>query len=247
MTDEHDDQSQADGAGDEQLPPEVEARRAEARRLADTMRRVIERLVNTRAPAEGLAAAADRLEALVEWLDPYPQGALYEGFAEAVTAGNPSAFFDNSPLMGRANPLAPPIVMEVVGERVEGTVVFGTAYEGPPGCVHGGMIAAAFDDVLGLANTLSGAPGMTGTLTVKYRSPTPLHTLLRFEGQIDRREGRKLFVTGRCTAGEVLCAEAEAIFISIDREKFLGLKEQRDARMEAVRGSDEPGGDGPTG
>lgn len=212
------------------LSEEVQARRAEARRLADTMRRVIDRLVNTRAPAEGLAAAADRLEALVEWLDPYPQGALYEGMAEAVTAGRPTAFFDNSPVMGHANPLAPPIEMEVVGEEVVGTVVYGTAYEGPPGCVHGGMIAAAFDDVLGLANTLSGAPGMTGTLTVRYRSPTPLHTRLRFEGRIERREGRKLFVNGRCTAGDVLCSEAEAIFVTIDREKFVALREQRDER-----------------
>lgn len=211
---------------------ELSERRAESRRIADTMRRVIERLVNTRAPVEGLAAAADRLEALVEWLDPYPQGALYEGFAEAVTAGDPQAFFDHSPLMGRANPLAPPLQMNVVGDRVEGTVTFGSAYEGPPGCVHGGIVAAAFDDVLGLANTLTGQPGMTGTLTVRYRSPTPLHAELRFAGGIERREGRKTFVRGTCHAGSVLTAEAEGIFISINPEKFRELKAQRDEQQE---------------
>lgn len=225
------DASAPETATPDETPAEREARYEEARRLADTMRRVIERLVNTRAPASGLAEAADRLEDLVAWLDPYPQGALYEGFAEAANAGDPQAFFDHSPLMGRANPLAPPIVMDVVGERVEGTVTFGSAYEGPPGCVHGGIVAAAFDDVLGLANTLSGAPGMTGTLIVKYRAPTPLHTELRLEGWIDRREGRKLFVDGTIHAGDLLCAEAEAIFISIDREKFLRLKERREERL----------------
>ena len=39
--------------------------------------------------------------------------------------------------------------------------------------------------VLGAAQTFSGAPGMTGTLTIRYRKPTPLHTDLRFEGRFD--------------------------------------------------------------
>ena len=40
---------------------------------------------------------------------------------------------------------------------------------------HGGYVAAAFDEVLGLAQDLGGQSGMTGTLTIKYRRPTPLH------------------------------------------------------------------------
>ena len=52
-----------------------------------------------------------------------------------------------------------------------GTATFGAAYEGPPGCVHGGFVAAAFDEVLGSTQSLSGEPGMTGRLTVNYRSP----------------------------------------------------------------------------
>ena len=62
-----------------------------------------------------------------------------------------------------------------------GLVRFGSAYEGPPGHVHGGFVAAAFDEVLGYVQSLGGRPGMTGTLTVRYRSPTPLYTELRFE------------------------------------------------------------------
>ena len=54
-------------------------------------------------------------------------------------------------------------------------------YEGPPGCVHGGVIALVFDELLGAANIAAGSPGMTGTLTIRYREPTPIRTEIRLE------------------------------------------------------------------
>ncbi len=115
-----------------------------------------------------------------------------------MAGADPAAFFDHSPFIGRANPLSPPITIDVVDDLVVGRAVFGSAYEGPPGCVHGGYIAAAFDEVLGSAQTFSGSPGMTGSLTVQYRRPTPLHAELRFEGRmVDVRSGRKMFTEGK--------------------------------------------------
>jgi acyl-coenzyme A thioesterase PaaI-like protein len=201
---------------------EVTPRRAEMRRLAAAMRLVIERLVATTAPEAAISAAAEALEAVAASLEGYPQGRLFEGFAETANAGDPHAFFDHSPIIGRANPIAPPVELGVVGEKVEGTARFGSAYEGPPGCVHGGHIAAAFDEVLGMTQSLSGQPGMTGTLTVRYRRPTPLHADLRFEGELVRREGRKIFTEGRLYHGDELTATAEAIFISVDFSRLFG-------------------------
>ena len=84
--------------------------------------------------------------------------------------------------------------------------------------------------LLGFANSLSGNPGMTGTLTVRYRLPTPLHTPLRFEARFDRAEGRKIFTSGEVFAGDARTAEAEGIFISVGREKFRALYEERQRR-----------------
>lgn len=210
---------------DEHLTP----RQQEQRRLAGQMRTVIDRLVATSAPEEALRFAADSLERLAAEFDRYPQGNTYEGFAEAANAGaDQEALFDHSPLIGRANPLAPPISVTVEDHRVIGEVTFGAAYEGPPGCVHGGYVAAAFDEVLGAAQSLSGRPGMTGTLTVRYRIPTPLHTPLRFVGECTGVEGRKIFTAGRCFAGDVMTAEAEGIFVSVPRERIEELLAQRD-------------------
>jgi len=192
------------------------------------MRLVIERLVPSNAPERELRMAADQLEQYAELLKTHPRLKHFHGYAESANAGDVGAFFDQSPMIGLANPLAPPITIGRSGETAAiATVTFGSAYEGPPGCVHGGFIAAAFDEVLGYVQSLSKHPGMTGTLTIKYRRPTPLHTELFFEAEFLRMEGRKIFTAGRCRANGEITAEAEAIFVSIDRARIEGLLEQR--------------------
>jgi acyl-coenzyme A thioesterase PaaI-like protein len=208
----------------------VSPARLEARRLAGAGREVIERLVATTAPEDVLHRAADLLQEASALLGEWPQGRLYEGFAESANAGDPHAFFDHSPLQGVSNPLAPPVGLDVVDGVVHGRVRFGSAYEGPPSSVHGGYVAAAFDEVLGVAQSLGGSPGMTGTLTIRYRKPTPLHTDLRFVARLDRQEGRKLYCTGELYAGELLCAEAEGIFISVDIARMAELMARRGDR-----------------
>lgn len=206
---------------------------AERRRLARAMREVIERLTTSDAPEAELRRAAERLEQYAEHLGTHPRRDRYEGFSESATAGGLGGLpeggghFDYSPLIGRANPLAPPIEMRSTEKEVHGRVRFGSAYEGPPGCVHGGFVSAAFDEVLGYAQSLTGSPGMTGTLTVRYRSPTPLHTDLAFLAWVERVEGRKIFAKGTLHAGERLCAEAEGIFVSVDRSRFEALIRER--------------------
>ncbi len=202
---------------------------AEKRRLAEAMRRVIEHLVVTDAPPERLAQAADRLSRFADMLAEYPRSTSFPGFAESANAGDVHAFFDLSPVIGLSNPLAPPIWLHPEGDRVKGRAIFGSAYEGPPGCVHGGFVAAAFDEVLGFAQSITGNPGMTGTLTVRYRRPTPLHRELVFDAGVDRVEGRKIFVSATIAADGEVTAEAEGIFISLDRERFAEMMAKKNA------------------
>jgi acyl-coenzyme A thioesterase PaaI-like protein len=220
-------------------PPEwMTHRRSELRRLASAMRRIIGTLSATAAPDDAVTAAADELEALAEQFEAMKYGSSYEGFAETAMAHGDGvdrhASFEQSPFIGQANPLSPPLRLELIDDEVHAWGTFGTQYEGPPACVHGGFIAAAFDEVLGATQSMSGNPGMTGRLTIHYRSPTPLHTELHFVGRLDRIEGRKIFTQGQLYAGERLCAEAEGLFISIDFSKFVELRAQREA-AEAAR------------
>lgn len=190
--------------------------------LATASRAIIDELASSTADSSSFAAAAELVQQAAAILQSAPHGRPYEGGEASLANYQESLFIDHSPLVGPLNPLAPPIEMASEGTRVTGVVTFGGAYEGPPGCVHGGYIAAAFDELLGFAQGLSGNPGMTANLTVNYRSPTPLRQPLRLVGDIDRIEGRKIFVKGelRVVADDRLCAEATGLFLSMPPEVF---------------------------
>lgn len=206
---------------------DVSPRRRHLRDAADAVRAATAELVTTSAPDDAVAEAAALVRHAAELLAGQAHGRPYEGAAEASVSGDPRSFVDFSPLVGPANPLAPPLRVDVHEGEVVGRGVFGDAYEGPPGCLHGGFIAAAFDEVLGFAQSLTGRPGMTGRLVIHYRSPTPLHHELVFRGRVDRVEGRKIHTVATLHAGNRLCAEAEALFVSVDPAVFAALNERR--------------------
>lgn len=121
----------------------------------------------------------------------------------------------HDPAAGPENAIAPPL--ELYGNpngSVSGTLVLGLPYQGPPGFVHGGISALLIDHAFGMANHWAGKVGMTGTLTMRYRSPVPLFEPIEVWAKHVGATGRKLFVEGRITAAGVVCLEAEATFVS---------------------------------
>jgi len=158
--------------------------------------------------------AADLLEGMTRpWAPSVPARPLADLEAQD--------YFPFSPMIGAFSPLAPPIACERDGDGVRGHGVLGAAYEGPPGCVHGGIIAGLFDELLGVANIVSGVGAMTGTLTIVYRSPTPLYTELTLAGHTVSIDGRKVRTVGTLHAGDRLCAEADGVFILVDHQRFV--------------------------
>ena len=186
----------------------------ERARLAESVRRLIDAVITlSERPAAEIDAAAAAIQDVTRRLggDDRPTGAGYE-------ARRPLDWLPRSPFVGVASPVSPPAVWEVRDEHVHATVTFGAIYEGPPGYVHGGFIAMAFDELLGLTNAHLGRPGMTGTLSVKYRRPTPLHREVRLESWIEQIEGRRVIARVELRDGETLCAEAEGLFVALRPE-----------------------------
>ena len=127
-------------------------------------------------------------------------------------------YLPRSPIVGEASPLSPRLDWEVVARddgrtAVEARGTFGAAYEGPPSFVHGGWVACAFDEVLGIANIASGHPGMTARLIVHYRKPTPLFRELVLRAWVERVEGRRIMSRAEMYDGDTLTAEAEGLFV----------------------------------
>jgi acyl-coenzyme A thioesterase PaaI-like protein len=195
-------------------PPEEGGRRVK-HELAEATRRLVEVV----ALLDVAGTDPDRLEGLVADVEAVTaQVAAFQSlrrFGGAAMSPHPNgALTERSGISGRSNPLAPPLRIRVDGDRTLGAAVYGDAYEGPPGCLHGGFVAAAFDDLLGCAQMASGTAGFTGTLTIRMRKPTPLNTRIDYEAGVTRMSGRRIVCWGRATADDVLLAEAEGIFIT---------------------------------
>jgi len=125
-----------------------------------------------------------------------------------------------SPVAGSLNPIAPPLVFRIdraiensEGVRVHGEVTLGPIYEGPPGCVHGAVLSAIYDQLLATANVVAGTAGPTAWLKVNFTKPTPLNVPLKFVAWKAEQDGRKILMRGQCFAGDDLVTDCEALFI----------------------------------
>ena len=117
-----------------------------------------------------------------------------------------------SPVMGRYNPLAPPLQVSLEAERIVGRVRLQEAHQGLPGLVHGGVLSAIFGEVLAMATLMAGRPGTVANLNVEFFEPVPLFEELRFEAWIERVGRRRVEAHGKCRLGSDLLAEARGSF-----------------------------------
>ncbi len=200
------------------------------RALAGALRELLEHLPRTKAPDPEVEAlvpvvreAAQRFAAAGRLAPGDVPAALYTGMEH---------FLDTGPIVGLSNPVAPPLEFEIDAEArvVRGGGRFGAAYEGAPGLLHGGFLAAAIDELLGVATVLSGGPGMTRELTVRYLRPTPIDVELRFTARLDRIEGRRLFVSAEVEADGLRTAEASGVFTAVGDGHFEAFAEARRSR-----------------
>jgi acyl-coenzyme A thioesterase PaaI-like protein len=208
--------------------PAVEGREPELGAVSEALRRLIDLAVTTAVPASVLGGVASDLNALADRLEeglpdvPFPRFVGREPAAppdgRAVERAMP---FDV--VIGRFNPLALPVRLEIDPPRALGRAVFTTPYEGAPGCVHGASIAGAFDIVLTAANMVAGAAGPTVRLALRFRRPTLLGTESLFEAWVDKRTDRRIHTSGRLTQNGQVTVEAEGEFASLDMEQIASL------------------------
>ncbi|HLI73236.1 MAG TPA: PaaI family thioesterase [Acidimicrobiales bacterium] len=199
-------------------PPEADAQRASAHALAAELRALVASVLDRQLSASEAHRLVDELEALRTGIEGPRRARYYE---LELTSSRAHSFVDYSPVSGRANPFGVPMTIERAvcpdGEPgVRARVRFGHVHEGPPHGVHGGIVAAVFDDLLGHAQHMHGAQALTATLTVRYRSVTPIDEDLELYARVERSKGRRWIGKAWCSAGETVTAEAEALFVGVD-------------------------------
>ncbi len=184
------------------------------RRLAQALRELTDVLVTSTPSIEDMDEIAERLELQAKQFSKEPRLYGQMAFQEDGNHGRRGEVnHELNAVGGWSNPLAPGLNMWFEEERAFATVTCGWAYEGPPGHVHGGFVAAIFDQFMGMAQIIGKQPGMTGTLKVRYMRPTPLNVELRLEAWLERVEGRKTVIKAEMYNGDTVTASCEALFI----------------------------------
>ncbi|XP_071970610.1 acyl-coenzyme A thioesterase THEM4 isoform X3 [Engystomops pustulosus] len=94
----------------------------------------------------------------------------------------------------------------------------GPYLEGPPGYTHGGCIATILDSTLGAVAVYIFGLVMTANLTVNYRNPIPLGSTVIVDCQLEKVDGRKLYVRGQIRSHDdlTLHTEATGLFIKLN-------------------------------
>jgi hypothetical protein len=192
--------------------------------LVDAVRALVAAQRMADAPVDALERATGLVRDATELLAPHVvdvipgqnalRGALPD--REQFATGDPARFFPYSPVVGPLNAIAPPLVFTFDGERMSGRGTLPAPYTGPPGTVHGGVVALVLDELLGAVNACLGLGAYTGTLTIRYERPTPIGEELTFDAGVDRTEGRKVFTGGTISANGVVTARAEGVFIRVE-------------------------------
>lgn len=137
-------------------------------------------------------------------------------------------YASNCPIIGRSNVLAPPAEFELLDDgTLRAEMTLGLEYQGPPGCVHGGVVALLFDAALGRVNHHAGTTGMTMYLDLDYRRPTPILEPIVVTARQIRVDGRKVWSQGAVHAGGRLCATAEGLFV-MPAEWVAAYRQHRD-------------------
>lgn len=203
-------------------PPAGEraARREAVGALGAALRDLVDAAVRTEVPIERLAEATAAARELADLLQ-----AEQRGLTEIAAVDDPEVGERwYNPVYGPGSPIAPPLLVEdfPAEGRCAGRVTLRKAHEGPPGLVHGGVLATILDHVLARAARIAGRGGLTASLTVRYRRPVPLGVPLVVTGELGEVDGRRSTAVARVVAADdpdTTLAEGEATLVALRPER----------------------------
>ena len=111
--------------------------------------------------------------------------------------------------------------MRPEGDGVAGEVTFGEQHMGAPGFAHGGVVAAALDDALGMLLIRLRRAAVTRRLEVDYERPCFVGRRYELAARCERVDGRKLWLDSTLSEDGEVVARAKGLFIVVDAEHFL--------------------------
>jgi len=205
--------------------------------LAGSVRRLMAATVTSLAPPELLAevareaaALADRLDRFVPEVGPVPFARFADHPVGPGDAGTLASAMPFDVVIGSCNPVALPIAIEFDPPRAIGRAQFTAPYEGAPGCVHGAVLAGAFDIMLTAANVIADGAGPTVNLSLRYLKPTLIAQPALFESWVTSQDDRRTHSRGHLIQNGVVTVEAVGEFVNMERSRIAAMHRRDDGR-----------------
>ncbi|MFG1750176.1 PaaI family thioesterase [Streptosporangium sandarakinum] len=109
------------------------------------------------------------------------------------------------------------------GETVVAEFTVAEAHQGAPGLAHGGVLATAMDEVIGMSIWLFRRPYVTARLETDYLAPVPVGTTLHLRAWCTGVSGRKAYLEAEGRIGSAdgsVAVRAAALFVEVGMEHF---------------------------
>lgn len=130
---------------------------------------------------------------------------------------------DNCYGCGKDNPVGLRLNISHIGDKSHIEFEVKPQYCGYPGVMHGGIFAVLFDEAMFHAIAKSGTEAVTVNMNIEYVRPAFEGHILVCEGEVEKRDGRKIDVIATLidAASGKLIAKARGRFLQVDLNKVL--------------------------
>ena len=127
---------------------------------------------------------------------------------------------DSSFVSGSKNPQSMRMKPIIKNNIVYAKYIFEDRFAGGPGLVHGGILSAALDDLMGYSTVIHNRMCVTANLEVNYLIPVPVEEEYELFAWVKGIEGKKITTESIIKKGDSVRVESKGLFIDLGENAF---------------------------
>ena len=104
---------------------------------------------------------------------------------------------------------------EIKDRKVYAKYSFAKRFEGGPGLVHGGILSAALDDMMGYSTVIHNIFSVTANLSVNFLKPTPVEKEFDLYAWVKEVDNKKVYTEAVIQLDEEIHVESHGMFIDL--------------------------------
>ncbi len=118
---------------------------------------------------------------------------------------------------GSQNHYGMKIVPKLSNSKIITDYIFESRFQGGPGLVHGGILSAALDDLMGYSCVTHEKSCVTANLEINYIYPVPVEIEFELQAWVTKIDGKKLYLESSIVKGDKVHIEGKGLFIDLGK------------------------------